>query len=298
MITSIVFSKDRPLQLDLCLKSIKQNLFADNKIIVLYKISTDDYQTHYNKLKEEHEDVDFVSQGYSIFEDIKNLVRNSSDYITFFTDDDIVFRPVLFKMDKVHDLFHIPYPPGTFSLRMGLNTRARDYGDGVPAEDVIPDKVYKMAGGDEDFLLWNRTSVPVGGYWSYPLSVDGHIFMKNLIAECCEELCHLYEYYNNRGIPREQSVWENTPNEFESKLQRFYFSITPNMASPEFSCVVNSPNNRVQDHMENRSGDKHSFSAEYLLQIFADGSRIDLDSLNFDGIDCPHTEINIMEGLV
>ena len=74
MITSIVFSKDRPLQLDLCLNSIKQNLFTDNNIIVLYKTSTDDYQTHYNTLKEEHEGVDFVNQGYNIFEDIRNLL--------------------------------------------------------------------------------------------------------------------------------------------------------------------------------------------------------------------------------
>ena len=298
MITSIVFSKDRPLQLDLCLKSIKQNLFTDNNIVVLYKTSTDDYQKHYNKLKEEHEDVDFVSQGHNIFENIRNLVRDSSDYVTFFTDDDIVFRPVSFKMEDVHNTFHISYPPATFSLRMGLNSRARDYGDGVHTEDSIPEKVYKIHGGDEDFLLWNRTSVPPGGYWSYVFSVDGHIFMKGLMLECCEELAHLYDYHGNRGLPRAQFAWQNTPNEFEAKLQRFYFDVTPNMASPEFSCVVNSPNNRVQEHIENRSGDKHSFSAEYLLQKFADGSRIDLNALNFEGIDCPHTEIDIMEGLV
>ena len=83
MLTSIVFSKDRPLQLDLCLKSIKQNLFDDNNIVVLYKTSTDLYESHYAKIKEEHDDVEFVKQGHSIWSSILEIVKNASPYVTF-----------------------------------------------------------------------------------------------------------------------------------------------------------------------------------------------------------------------
>jgi|MDSZ01.3.fsa_nt_gb hypothetical protein len=301
MLTSIVFSKDRPLQLDLCLKSIKQNLFDDNKIVVLYKTSTDLYESHYAKIKEEHDDVEFVKQGHSIWSSILEIVKNASPYVTFFTDDGIVFRKVDFTMENVDVVFNAPQPPATFSLRMGLNSRTRDYGDGEQREDPVPKPVYKLEvpSSQEAFLLWNRTGVGVGGYWSYALSVDGHIFTKGFMLHCCEELEHLYKYYDNKSLPRETLAWSNTPNRFESELQRFYFFTTPMMASPEFSCVVNSPNNRVQSDAENRNGDHYSYDAEYLAEQFGLGKRIDLNKIDFDKvkITCPHTEIDILEGL-
>ncbi len=301
MLTSIVFSKDRPLQLDLCLKSIKQNLFDDNKIVVLYKTSTDLYESHYTKVKEEHDDVEFVEQGHCIFDNLVDLVSQSSDYLSFFTDDNIVFRKVDFTMENVDVMFKAPETPCAFSLRMGVNSRTRDYGDGKQREDAVPKPIYKieMPSAQEAFLLWNRTGIGLGGYWSYALSVDGHIFTKGFMLYCCEELAHLRRFYDTRGVPRSKYSWGQTPNEFESKLQRFYFSTTPMMASPEFSCVVNSPNNRVQSDAENRNGDHYSYDAEYLAEQFGLGKRIDLNKIDFDKvkITCPHTEIDILEGL-
>tara|TARA_R110002020_G_scaffold177788_1_gene370535 strand:- start:692 stop:1600 length:909 start_codon:yes stop_codon:yes gene_type:complete len=301
MFTSIVFSKDRPLQLDLCIKSLKQNLFDDNNISVLYKTSNDSYKEHYNRLKVEYPDINFVEQGYCIFDDLVDLVSQSSDYLAFFTDDDIVFRKIDFTIENVDVVFKAPEPPCTFSLRMGLNSRTRDYGDGEQREDPVPKPIYKieMPSSQEAFLLWNRTGIGLGGYWSYPLSVDGHIFTKNFMLSCCEELAHLRKFYNSKGVPRAKYSWGQTPNEFESKLQRFYFSMTPMMASAEFSCVVNSPNNRVQNEAQNRNGDQYSYDADYLAEQFAEGKRIDLNKINFDKvkITCPHTEIDILEGL-
>ena len=301
MLTSIVFSKDRPLQLDLCLKSIKQNLFDDNKIVVLYKTSTDLYESHYTKVKEEHDDVEFVEQGNCIFDNLVDLVSQSSDYLSFFTDDNIVFRKVDFTMENVDVMFKAPETPCTFSLRMGVNSRTRDYGDGEQREDPVPKPIYKieMPSAQEAFLLWNRTGIGLGGYWSYALSVDGHIFTKGFMLYCCEELAHLRRFYDTRGVPRSKYSWGQTPNEFESKLQRFYFSTTPMMASPEFSCVVNSPNNRVQSDAENRNGDHYSYDADYLAEQFGLGKRIDVNKIDFDKvkITCPHTEIDILEGL-
>tara|TARA_Y100000004_G_C8938900_1_gene423280 strand:+ start:662 stop:1570 length:909 start_codon:yes stop_codon:yes gene_type:complete len=301
MLTSIVFSKDRPLQLDLCLSSVQQNLFEDNEIIVLYKTSSEFYQSCYEQLAKEHPEVRFVVQSNNIFESILDLVKGASDYVAFFTDDNIAFRKINFTMEKVKAVFAAPQPPATFSLRMGLNCRTRDYGDGEQREDFTPKPIYKleMESSDEAFLLWNRTSIPVGGYWSYGLSVDAHIFHKEFMVHCCEELSHLRDYYSTKSFPRALSAWDDTPNEFESKLQRFYFDPPPMMAAAEFSSVVNSPNNRVQNHIENRNGDEYSYSAEYLAKQFSEGKRIDVNKIDFDkiAITCPHTEIDILEGL-
>ena len=46
MITSIVFSKNRPLQLDLCLESIHKNFPACNKVIVLHHNDAEFSEAH------------------------------------------------------------------------------------------------------------------------------------------------------------------------------------------------------------------------------------------------------------
>ena len=291
MFTSIVFSKDRPLQLDLCLKSIKQNLFANNKIVVLYATS-DGYDINYNQLIDEHLDVEFFKQRYSIFEHIRTILDDASEHIMFFTDDDIVYRKCQLTEDDINSAFN--NDACCISLRLGLNTSMRDYGDGVLRRDNIPEQIMRIC----NTLVWNRTSIPVGGYWAYPLSVDGHIFKTSDMKKFTEELCVLNQYYDNCGeVPRAKRAWNQTPNEFESKLQRFFFDISPIMACAEYSCVVNSPNNRVQNTVANRSGDVYNYTALDLKYEFDEGRRISLDRITIDDIICPHQEINILEGL-
>lgn len=291
MFTSIVFSKDRPLQLDLCLKSIKQNLFAANKVVVLYKTS-DGYDTNYSQLADEHPDVEFFKQGYSIFQDIKTILADSTEYVIFFTDDDIIYRKCELTEADIASAFD--NDACCVSLRLGINTSMRDYGDGVLRRDNIPEQIMRLS----NTLIWNRTSIPVGGYWAYPLSVDGHIFETRDIKKFTEELCILNNHYDNCGtVPRAKYAWSQTPNEFESKLQRFFFELSPIMTCPEYSCVVNSPNNRVQNTVANRSGDVYNYTALDLKDEFDEGRRIRLDGITIDDIICPHQEINILEGL-
>ena len=60
--------------------------------------------------------------------------------------------------------------------------------------------------------------------------------------------------------------------------------------------VVNSPNNRVQQDVDNMSGDSYDQSSIELLDAYILGSRVDLDLLNFRNIKCPHTEIDLLRG--
>jgi len=130
----------------------------------------------------------------------------------------------------------------------------------------------------------------VGGYWAYPLSVDGHIFERSTLELYCEEL-EVLDKYNTKN------PWQQTPNEFEGKLQRFFFDLPPLMAAPRESCVVNSPNNRVQETIQNRNGDTYSYSSEELRKYFKQGKRLSLSKVPFGKIACPHQEIDILKGL-
>ncbi len=170
------------------------------------------------------------------------------------------------------------------SLRLGLNIVERQLSDGKFYPEANP-IIYKI---DQEFVIAKKTSTTYGSYWSYSLSVDGHIFRKKDIQKMVAELMHIKSIYE----------WKNTPNEFEAALQRFW-TITPQcIVTPTKSVVINSPNNKIQETHNNRFGDDHFVNKDSLLEIFKSGKRLDMNKLNIENIKCPHTEINILEGLV
>ena len=280
MITSIIFSKNRPLQLDLCLGSIKKNFPDSSHNIVIHNNSREFEEAH-KTLETEHPNIAFRSQGFSLFQDIYNAICSSKhEYICFFTDDDIVYQTIK-PTDNYNSILQ-NHHVACLSLRMGLNIFERSH-DGVVGKDTVA--AYQEY---NNLIVWSKTSNPYGSYWSYSLSVDGHIFRKNDILQMVDELCALESRYE----------WKQTPNELESVLQRFW-TTTPNMmAAPTTSAVVNSPNNRVQNTHNNMSGETYNYEAHFLLDKYIAGARINLDRLDFSNIKCPHTEIDLIKGLV
>ena len=223
MITSLIFSKNRPLQLDLTIKSIKQNFPDCSEIIVLHNNDAEFSEAH-DTLRNEHYDI----------------------------------------------------------LRIGQNITERQH-DGVTGQDLC--KGIFLA--DNDMIAWSKTMHCYGSYWSYDLSVDGHIFRKSDILSMMDELQLLQSRYD----------WGNTPNVLESQLQRFWPLRGNHMISPTHSVVVNSPNNRVQDSHKNRSGNVFNYDSKYLLDKYIDGNRISLEDCSFNNIRCPHTEIDLIRGI-
>ena len=279
MITSIIFSKDRPLQLDLCLNSIKKNFKDSSQNIVIHNNSEQFHKAH-KTLQEEHQDVEFWQQSDSLFKDILHAITGAkNNFICFFTDDDIFYAP--FVCDD-YDFVEDPNL-SCLSLRMGLNIVERSH-----AGQTGPDICHKGWKTDNGMIAWPKTFHGYGSYWSYDLSVDGHVYRKSLILDMIDELCFIQPRYN----------WGNTPNVLESTIQRFWTSGPNFIIAPEHSVVVNSPNNRVQEtHNNNKSGEVHDYSSEFLLEKYESGARINLDALDFSNIKCPHTEIDILKGL-
>lgn len=281
MITSIVFSKDRPLQLDLCLKSIQKNFSDSTNTVVLHKYS-DEYQEALNTLMGEH-NVRFVRQGESIYQDILDIViKSENKYVCMFTDDNIVYRPANIHPSAYANIFAAP-EVACISLRLGHNINTR-YHHGRKFDDIC-DKFQEI----HDFVFIPRTSYVYGSYWSYSHSVDGHIFRKQDIVHMFNEIEYL-----NRVLHYKQ-----TPNEVESQMQKFWTQSGQFMVSLKHSIVVNSPNNRVSDtHTENFSGENFNYEPEFLLGKYLSGKRIDLDVLDFSSIVCPHQEVDIAGALV
>lgn len=281
MVSSIVFSKDRALQLDLLLNSIYQNFQETiNDIRVIWTASSANFELAYNQLRGEHKKVIFKKQTEEFFKDLyENVCVAHHKHICFFTDDDIVYRKVTFDQTAEKALNDQAFV--CYSLRLGTNTIHRDM-DGKQYTDVLP-ALYQY----EHLIAWNRTSIAQGGYWAYPMSVDGHIFRKSDLMKITE----LLMYWS-----RIESFKQN-PNELECKLQRFNCEFGPMMLCDSLSSVVNSPNNRVQNHIPNRHGDHYSYSQEYCNNLYLTGKRLDMSKIDFNNITTAHTELDILQGL-
>lgn len=280
MIKSIIFSKNRPLQLDLTLSSIKKNFLVDNQITVLY-YADDEYKSSYETLKSEHPDVNFVYEDIDLFTLIINEIKTSNQqYIVFFTDDIIFYRKYHANLEILN--LHSDNI-ACLSLRVGKNILYRNAEIGIA--DILPNKVDLY----DNHLFWDRLSIPPGGYWSYALSVDGHIFKKDKILEI---ICYVDK------IAKQIEKCKSSPNKLEELMQMFFFRIGPIMISPEESCIVNSPNNRVQDVILNKAGTKFSYCESELNKLFQQGKRLSLEEINLLNpnltIICPHQEIRLL----
>lgn len=282
MITTIVFSKDRPLQLDLCLSSIRDLFPQCSKTIVIHN-NSEEFSGAYSVVKSEHKDVDFWPQFPCLFNDVQVAIESSdNEYICFMTDDCFVYDKIWFDIDDFFQIFS-HRDISCFSLRLGLNIDTRQMGDSF-YEDKPKNDLFAY----NKYLLCSKTSYNYGSYWSYSLSVDGHIFRKDDLLDMVRELVYLEKI----------KKWKQTPNSFEEALQRFW-PLTPNfIAFYQNSKVVNSPNNMVQNTHKNRSGDTHGYNKYELLNLFKAGKRINRLLLDTSNIRCPHTEIDLLKGVI
>lgn len=282
MHTSIIFSKDRPFQLDGCLRSIKKNfnLGVEHKIHVIYNSSNYDIELDYHNIIKEHPDVGFwFDQDRCIF--VAHLITMGAEpYVTLFTDDDLFYAPVDSAYEDIDNLMSSK-DIFCLSFRLGANIYKRDYGDGVLREDV--GRPYLSYRKSKRFLYWPL--ILSDGYWGYPLSLDGHLYRKEDLSSRLEKI--VAGLYNTK----------QTPNVLESRL---YENLGPNepsiMACEITSKVVNSPNNRVQSEYENRCGDHYNYSPKLLLEKYRKGHRMNLDIFNNLRVECPHQEIDILKG--
>lgn len=298
-ITSIIFSKDRPLQLDLCLSSMENhdvnNVFKEK--IVIYQCSNSSYEKSYEKLRKEHPYVSFWQQGKSLFNDVDVAVSVTcaTPYVSFLTDDNIFYNDVLLSDSWFDSLFEKNDIISHISLRLGENTQHRDDGTGQMLYQPVGQVTEFNGGlgdGWEKMYLYDRSVHYYGGYWNYPISLDGHIFKADTVSEWTGELCYLDKIKN----------WKQNPNELERALQRFCQECPPLVAIPPKGCVVNSPNNQVSSYFEhgehkNAYGEKYDISTDQLLELFERGYRIRSNVVDEVDVICPHQEIDIIAGV-
>jgi len=96
--------------------------------------------------------------------------------------------------------------------------------------------------------------------FEYPMSLDGHIYKKEFIAQVLEKISF------------------GNPNQLEDVMHKAVRKGPPRwMASYRTSRYVSNPINRVQTTFLNRSGNLEDSSAQVLLERFNEGFEIQVE---------------------
>ncbi len=237
--TTVVFSKDRAMQLDAFLRSYARFVESTQHVDVLCLASSARHAAAYDQVFESYKFAHRRQQTTFRTDVLSLLPVGDRDNVIFFVDDIVFIR----SWDGSGE-------PG-LSLRLAPHL-TYNYATGNTPQQV------PVLESDGDRLTWKWGNGQ--GAWSYPLSVDGHVFN---VAEMRKMLT---------------SVLFSSPNTMESALQAFLFAFLERTGKCyRESKVVNVPWNRVQTDWHMLCGKGND--AEQMLAYWESGKQIDLNGI-------------------
>lgn len=260
----IVFSRNRAMQLDLLLTSLKRTFkeYKETQINVLYDFTDTEFYESYEILKEQcDENIKFITDNE--FGSFKQTVLNTLDPkkdLTMFLCDDIVFTNDWSVSDKEIQILEKNNSIIATSLRLWEGI---DFCYAARLSSPAP----KLENG-----IWNWTTSV--GDWGYPMSVDGNIYKTEFILSKINEVAF------------------KTPNELEAVL-----AITADRSKPNYCCYVtepklfNIPANIVQTTFQNKHGNIKT--ANQLNYLFLNGKRLDDNFYYGKKFNTVHVELEL-----
>lgn len=248
---AVVFSKDRPLQLDGLLESLRMNRddVGSAELHVLYKASTPAFAAAYRRLGNEHRNV-VLHREVDFKADLIGIV-GGADHVLFLVDDTLFLGPLSLAA-TVEVLERDPTCLG-FSFRLGRNTKycyTLDKPQRVPAFEELGSGLFTFDWtlGEHDF--------------GYPLEVSSSLYR-------CSDL-----------LPVLRDLDFENPNTLEARLAesavRFQLS-RPRLACYERSVAVSIPANLVQTAWVNRVNGRPDLSTDALAARYDEGERLDTE---------------------
>lgn len=249
----LLFSRDRPFQLDGTLRSLARNVPAGSldRIDVIYRATSPLYAALYRQLRREHPEVRVVEE-HDFRTDVLTSLSHAAD-VLFLVDDAVVVR-AFDPRAAVASLRGRPDAIG-FSLRLGRNTTycyPADRSQSLPTFRAAADGVlaFDWPGQADDF--------------GYPLEVSSSIFRGDIIK------------------PLLGSLGFKDPNSLEAGMANAagrLASELPTLLCLETSVAFCIPSNVVQTSQRpNRAGGRPQESPLALARDFDRGARLDVDA--------------------
>lgn len=237
-VTAIVCSKDRALQMYTLLATYFELVKNPAPLVIIYNASTAAHAKAYAQVAKAFEKapvpVEWVKE--TTFREAINevLAKIKTRNMFFLVDDIVLIRPLDLKLAAEIDAYN-----SILSFRLSPHLR-RSYTMNVPQ---LP-PAFKPAPEGKELLEFKWYEA--GNEWSYPYSMDGHVFPTAEI----------------RVITRLATF--KAPNTYEGALMEFadLAEHRRGLCYRE-SQILNLPLNRVQNEVENIAG---NVSPEYLLE--------------------------------
>jgi hypothetical protein len=262
---AVVFSKDRPLQLDGTLRSLQSHATDAEQlsIQVIWTASGRRQLELYRRLAAEHPGAEWIEER-----DFKSQLIAATrgyEYVLFLVDDTIFVRPFSVA-SAAAGLAADPRVIG-FSFRLGRNI---DYCYSLRRPQTMPPWQARPDGAVS--FRWVEADADFG----YPIEVSSSLYRTDDILPLLERL----QYRN--------------PNTLEAALSRGARSFStrrPILACPSTSVAFCAPVNVVQQVFPNRAGEQSPQTAQALAEAFRMGMRLDVEKLAGHVTNAPHEEI-------
>jgi hypothetical protein len=277
-VLGVVFSRDRPMQLDALLRSYFAMVSDPAPLDVLFRASNTQYALAYEQLANsfDESDVRFIDEcANGGFESsLRELVAHMTAKTMFFLVDDILF----IRAFELHQFAALSSPDVIPSMRLGRNisysyTRRSqqrqprllplDSWTSPPTLNTLPLKNQLVC------WRWRRGQID----WRYPFSVDGNILPTTLVRALLDDA--VFSGPNSLEVEMDRLGARNMP--------RWGICFTQ-------SRIINSPINRVQNEVSNFSGKVHQ---DLLLNLWIKGNRMDISRLGEVTCRSVHEEIDL-----
>lgn len=253
VVEGIVFSKDRPLQLHLLLRSYLDQVDNPVKLHILYAASNAEFAKAYDEVAACFKKANFTFIKESKFKAtlLQLLDSLKAPKLFFLTDDDVFVNRI--DMDR-----HASIDPREGLLNVVMSPSLTHCYTTQRSMEVP--EFNKVKGHPEllEFAWGSSTDM-----WDYPMMVDGTLFDTAEIRL----MAKLTEY--------------KAPNSFEGALMEFAHGYRQRKGYCYSKCIViNLPLNKVQTENANHAG---SSGVEALLQTWQEG--MEIDPTPFYGMD-------------
>jgi hypothetical protein len=171
----IIWSKNRPAQLDCLLRSIKKYFNDVGNIFIIYTSTTSEFNSGYNKcvLKEYGLNTNFIGEK-DFNSDFKDILNNKimTKYFLGISDDNVFIHNT-----NLPATFELQENEIAFSLRLSNNAtfcQPRNLDQKVPIFE------YK----ENNIIKWNWVNEGQMSDYGYPLPIDSNIYRTDFIRNC------------------------------------------------------------------------------------------------------------------
>tara|TARA_Y100001978_G_scaffold195229_1_gene203233 strand:- start:543 stop:1466 length:924 start_codon:yes stop_codon:yes gene_type:complete len=265
----IIFSYNRPLQLDSLLASLIKLFDKNINLNILYKYDKHNIRKGYKKLIADHisnKNIKFIKENLSfkhslieITKNIKNKNNKNNTNILFFVDDQILYREI-----KIESLIRLSRYAPISTLRIGLNTK---WSFNLNKKQSLEFYNYKE---HEDCLVWCPKFID--DEISYVFSFDGSTIPLDLFDK-------FTKYLFFKG-----------PNSLETSMN--YGNIIYKIFKQKISClkkqsIVNIVISSVQTETINRG---KFIDINKLIELFEDNCKLKLDYKKIKYFNSPHID--------